>query len=351
MPLKFQHQLAAHCESGVTSCLLGAAGLPVSEALVFGIGSGLFFVHLPMDKLFGGPTTSFRSVPGTIFKKACKRLGVRYEMRTYRSEDKGMADLAALVEKGVLVGLQSSVYWLEYLPRRFRFPFNLHNVVAYGRAGPETWKLSDPVLDEPVECSDVSLRRARFAKGAFPPKGRLYHVVEAPQPAPELLRRAVLLGARETSHHMSSIPFSIFGWRAIHLLAKRMERWPRRFKDPKDALVQLATIVRMQEEIGTGGAGFRYLGAAFLQEAGQLLGQSEWQLWSEQLTGIGDRWREFAARSARIIKSGEAKAADFKEVAEIVRECGTRERDLFAGMFEVVRKLPVPELSQPTKAA
>lgn len=339
----FQHRLAAHCETGVSSVLLGHAGLSVSEALVFGIGSGLFFVQLPMDKLFGGPTTSFRSVPGTIFKKACKRLGVKYAMTTFRSEDKGMAALAALIEQGKLVGLQSSVYWLEYLPRRFRFPFNLHNVVAYGRAG-ESWKLSDPVLDAPVECSDASLRRARFAKGAFPPKGRMYHVLETAPAHPDLLRRAILLGIRETSHHMSTIPFTIFGWRAIHYLASRMERWPRRVKDPKDALVLLATVVRMQEEIGTGGAGFRYLGAAFLQEAGPLLGQAEWQGWSARLTAIGDRWRDFASRSAKIIKSGKAEPAEFAEAAGIVRECGTRERELFAEIYAFVRAQPLPEI-------
>ena len=34
----------------------------------------------------------------------------------------------------------------------------------------------------------------------------------------------------------------------------------------------LGNIVRMQEEIGTGGGGFRFMYAAFLQEAGDVLG-------------------------------------------------------------------------------
>jgi hypothetical protein len=334
---EFQHRLAAHCESGVTSVLLAHAGLELSEAMVFGIGSGLFFVHLPVDKLWGLPTTFFRGVPGTIFKKACARLGVKHEARTFRSEDAGMAELARQVDQKVLVGLQSSVYWLEYMPRRFRFPFNLHNIIVYGRTE-GGWRISDPVLDTPVECSDASLRRARFAKGAFAPKGKLYHIVSAPKAEPELLRRAAVLGAREMAHRMSQIPFNLFGWKAIHLLARRMEKWPTRFKDPQDAMVQLATIIRMQEEIGTGGAGFRYLCAAFLQEAGPIVGQPEWQSWSERLTGIGDRWREFAGRSARIIKSGKADPAEFHEVAEIVRDCGNREHELFGEAFGVLRK-------------
>ncbi|HEY3445299.1 MAG TPA: BtrH N-terminal domain-containing protein [Myxococcales bacterium] len=340
----FQHRLAAHCETGVTSVLLAHAGLPVSEALVFGIGSGLFFVQAPWDRLWGLPSLTFRSLPATIFKKACKRLGVAYEMRQFGDEEQGMTALATLVDQGKLVGLQSSIYWLEYMPRRFRFPFNLHNILVYGRTS-EGWNVSDPVLDAPVVCSEASLRHARFAKGAFAPRGRMYYVLAAPKPSPEVLARAVLLGAQEISHHMSTIPFPYFGWRAIRYLAQRMEQWPRRYaKSPKDALVNLATVVRMQEEIGTGGAGFRYLGAAFLQEAGPILGRPEFQGFSEKLTGIGDRWREFAARSAKIIKSGQAAPAAFKEAAQIVHECGTRERDLFAEIYAVVSTIPLPGL-------
>ncbi|MEY4895573.1 MAG: hypothetical protein RI890_372, partial [Actinomycetota bacterium] len=43
MIIPFKHQLQAHCESGVTSNLLKHYGLPISEPLAFGIGSGLFF--------------------------------------------------------------------------------------------------------------------------------------------------------------------------------------------------------------------------------------------------------------------------------------------------------------------
>ncbi|MGC4121695.1 MAG: BtrH N-terminal domain-containing protein [Myxococcales bacterium] len=338
----FQHRLAAHCETGVTSSLLARAGLQVSEAMVFGIGSGLFFVQLPWDKLFGLPSLTFRSSPATIFKKACKRLGVTYAMRQFGDEEQGQAALAQLVDQGQLVGLQTSVYWLEYVPKRFRFPFNLHNILVYGRTT-DAWNVSDPVFDAPVVCSEASLRRARFAKGAFAPKGRMYYVLAAPRLDQDALARAVLLGAREISQHMSTIPFHYFGWRAIRYLAQRMEKWPRVYaKNPKDALVTLATVVRMQEEVGTGGAGFRYLGAAFLQEAGPVLGRPEFQGFSERLTGIGDRWREFAAKAAKIIKSGEADPAAFRDAAEIVHDCAVRERDLFAEVYGVVSKVPLP---------
>ena len=57
----FVHHHAAHCESGVTSALLRDQGFDISEPLIFGIGSGIFFGHLPFVKMVGLPITTFRS--------------------------------------------------------------------------------------------------------------------------------------------------------------------------------------------------------------------------------------------------------------------------------------------------
>lgn len=334
--LAFQHQHGAHCESGVTSALLTHLGTPLSEPLAFGIGSGLFFVYFPVERVFGLPTTSYRSVPGTLFTKACKRLGVQMEVRRYRTPQRAKEDLARLLDAGTPVGLQTGIFWLDYLPRRFRFHFNVHNIIVYGRKD-GAWLVSDPVFDVPVECRDDSMDRARFSPGFLTPRGRAYFVPQKPVISDERLRWAILQGAAETAHRMSQIPLPIFGWRAIRLLARRMPTWPREGQDPQRALMQLANVVRMQEEIGTGGAGFRYLYAAFLQEAGEKLGEPEWHGYSERLTAIGDRWRDFAAAAARIYKSGKAEREPFQAAAAIVGECAERERELFAELYRVLR--------------
>jgi len=41
--MPFEHKQTAHCESGVMSALLRERGTTLSEAMVFGIGSGLTF--------------------------------------------------------------------------------------------------------------------------------------------------------------------------------------------------------------------------------------------------------------------------------------------------------------------
>lgn len=333
--IAFNHLHAAHCESGVTASLLRHHGLQISEALALGIGSGLFFVQLPFSPIPNGPSTSFRVTAGGIFRRACKRLGITFQVRRYRDPDRGMRDLDDLVSKGMPIGLQANVYWLSFMPTRFRFQFNAHNLIVYGRRN-GSWLVSDPVLEAPVECTDDSLRRARFAKGFLAPRGKLYFVADQPQLTEETLVRAIRAGSMHTAWAMTRIPFPFFfvGSKGIHYLARQVERWPERYPEPRDRLLKLANVVRMLEEVGTGGAGFRYVHAAFLQEAGERLSDSAYRGFSERLTEIGDRWRQFAARTAQICRRRHGEHAEFAEAAGMIRDCGQLEHALFSEIFQ-----------------
>lgn len=77
MKINFEHHQTAHCENGVASNLLLNRGLKLSEPMIFGIGSGLFFVYLPFLKVNFAPGFSYRPMPGAIFSKAAKRLGIK----------------------------------------------------------------------------------------------------------------------------------------------------------------------------------------------------------------------------------------------------------------------------------
>ena len=91
----FEHQHAAHCESGTVAALLRHQGLNLSEPMVFGIGGGLFFLHLSFVKMGGIPLTSYRDAPRVIIKNMEKRLGVRWRQYRYRSADLAMRALDA----------------------------------------------------------------------------------------------------------------------------------------------------------------------------------------------------------------------------------------------------------------
>ncbi|MDA8126703.1 MAG: BtrH N-terminal domain-containing protein [Deltaproteobacteria bacterium] len=319
-----EHRQYAHCESGVVTALLKRQGLDLSEPMVFGITGGLTFAYLPFIKMTGMPIISYRMFPGAIIKGAVKHLDTRFRMQRYRNREEGLAELQRLVDSGEMVGLQTSVYWLPYFPPEMRFQFNAHNLIVYGREQDE-FLVSDPVFDHPVRIKAEDLQNARFAKGSLAPKGFLYYPVRVD---PNIdLEKAIKKALKRTVHMMLYAPMPFIGVKGIHYMARKIEGLPAR-GDLRYARLLLAHIVRMQEEIGTGGGGFRFMYAAFLQEAGERLGSAALGEASQMMTEAGNLWRQFALVSARACKNKEA-APDLGEIVPRLRACADQERRVY----------------------
>ncbi|MBN2427442.1 MAG: BtrH N-terminal domain-containing protein [Deltaproteobacteria bacterium] len=331
--IDFHHRQSAHCESGVTANLLSHHGQTLSEAMVFGIGGGLLFGYFPFVRVNHLPLTTFRTFPGAIFKKCAKRLGFRFNSRTYRHPAPAMRALDEVLAKGTPAGLQTGVYWLPYFPPALRFHFNAHNLVVCGRQG-DQYLVSDPLFDTFMNCSGKDLEKARFAKGALAPRGRMYWITEFPEEVD--LRSAAVAGIREVARNMVSVPVPLLGVRGMKLLAGRMKTWPEKL-GRKRAVQYLGHLIRMQEEIGTGGGGFRFIYAAFLQEVADLMSNRRVAELAGEMTDIGDLWRQFALLSARNCKGREGANSSFPALAGLLSGCADREEALFRELLMLVR--------------
>jgi hypothetical protein len=298
--IDFQHSQASHCESGVISSMLRHHGLPISEAMSFGLSAALSFAYLPIIKINGLPLVAYRMPPKFIIKGLQKPLGLKMRFETFRNPQAGEQRLNELLAAGQVVGLQTSVFWLPYMPPDLRFHFNAHNVVAFGRdAASGDYQLSDPVAETVVSCPAADLQRARFAKGALAPKGLIYYPLDQPK-TPDW-QRVLPAAMKKTTRIMLDTPLPIIGVRGIRRLARAIEGLNAADEAARSKLF-IGQVVRMQEEIGTGGGGFRFIYAAFLQEAADLLARPRFNELAENLIDIGDEWREFALATARMIR-------------------------------------------------
>lgn len=329
--INFSHSQHAHCESGVTANLLAHKGINISEPMAFGIGAGLFFAHIPFVKVSGTPGSTFRTWPGAIFKRVTQRLDIKIHTEKFRTPEKAMLALDGALEAGSPTGMLSSVFYLPYLPEAFRFHFNAHNLVIYGKEGNE-YLVSDPVLEEVARIAPEDLAKARFAKGTPEPKGFMYYITDVPKQVD--FGKAIQQGIKQTCFFMLSPPLPWFGNKAIFLLANKIKNYPKKLT-PRKAALYLGNIIRMQEEIGTGGAGFRYLYAAFLQEAGELLKRDDLQQMSTELTVIGDEWRNFAYHAARQMKARQSDLVSFDELSGLLRTVGEKEKAFFKSLEKV----------------
>lgn len=324
--INFQHRYAAHCESGVVSSLLHHYGLPVSEAMVFGLSGALTLAYIPLIKLNGLPLIAYRMPPRHILKKSLKRMGIALQSETFRKPEQGMQRLDQLLQQGIPVGMQTSVYWLPYFPPDMRFHFNAHNLICYGKEG-DNYAISDPIAEHATQCDSRSLQKARFVKGALAPKGFLYHLSGQPQ-TPQLDKLIPAAIKSNVKIHLSN-PFPFIGINGIRLLSRKVRALQNQHAS-KEAYnkLYLGHIVRMQEEIGTGGAGFRFIYASFLQESAAILDSTLLAECSQELTETGDEWRRFALYTAKMCK--DRMPMDYDKLADQLLHCADREREVFS---------------------
>ena len=323
----FQHQHTAHCESGVMSTMLKAQGVDFNEAMIFGLASALTFVYFPLIKVNGMPLISYRMPPKSIIKNVAKRLKVRLKIQKFRVPQAGQDALDLALTENKLVGLQTSVFWLPYFPPEMRFHFNAHNLIVYGKEQND-YLISDPVFESVQRCAAEDLQRARFAKGALAPKGLMYYFENQPDltqiDLPNLIRKAIRKNAKQML-----APLFFVGVKGIRTVAKQIEKLATHPSE-KYKRLYLGHIVRMQEEIGTGGAGFRYLYAYFLEQAANICQEPKYKLASEQMTEIGDMWRQFAGLCVKQCKKPTTEG--YKTVTEYLREIADKEQILWKNL-------------------
>lgn len=333
MKIDFNHKMSAHCENGVISNLLEFYGVKLSEAMVFGIGSGIYFSHLPMFKLNGLPVTSFRPWPGAIFKRTAKALDIKYSLRKFRNKEQAMKALDENLAKGIPTAMSVGVFHLTYFPAPYRFHFNAHNIICVGRENGD-YIISDPTMEEFKLLSYDDLKRVRYAQGLQAPKGKMYYISEFNAENIDV-EKAIRRGIKRTVLEMVKLPGPIIGTRGMKYLAKRIKKYPKKY-NPRIASKHLGQIVRMQEEIGTGGAGFRFLYAAFLQEAAEVLNIPALNEQSQKMTAVGDMWRDFAVQAGRIVKQRND-IESYDSISELLINISGKEEEIYKSLNKIIK--------------
>jgi hypothetical protein len=334
MKVNFEHLQSAHCENGVTTNLLRSVGAhKLTEPLAFGIGSGLFFIYIPFWKINKGPAIAFRTQPGLIFKRTCKSLGIPVVRKKFSSREEAQRVLDDCLASGRPVGCQVGVFYLSYFPKEYRFHFNAHNIIVFGKEA-DNYLISDPVMETATSLSSYELERVRFARGALAPKGQLYYPKENQNVTDEQMKNAIRTGIKRNVRDMLYIPGNIAGVKGIKFMGKRIKKWRDKL-GLHEAGLYLAQLVRMQEEIGTGGGGFRYIYGAFLQQAHAFHPDESLLEISKIFTKSGDMWRNAAVQAAGIYKGRITGQQDFNLLGDYLIEIAEVEKQAFNQLSKI----------------
>ncbi|GAA4766569.1 BtrH N-terminal domain-containing protein [Microbacterium gilvum] len=312
-----------HCETTALGVLLHHAGLDLSEAMLFGLGSGLSFVYWDSARqelpFLGG-----RVKPFVLTQNLARRLGVELRAEETASARKAWDAVRASIDAGTPVGLQLDSHDLEYFGSRVHFAG--HVVAMYGYDAERAYLVDTAQQGGAVSTSLESLARARAARGPMSARHRSFTVTRTvpSQGGREHLAPAIVLAITACAREFLAPPIANLGGRGVRTASKRVPAWFDRLADPRR---DLAAIAMMMERAGTGGALFRNLYRDFLTECRDLLereSDAELVERGRDLFAVSAlRWTQVAELLEKAGKTGQP--ADLERAGRLLEEIATIE--------------------------
>jgi hypothetical protein len=330
--IDFQHRMAAHCETGTLTALFNYAGLKISEPLVFGIANGIFFGYLETDN-FPFPTFIVRSRPGQIRKNITSRLGIKLKENTYKDVAKGEAALDKLILNNIPTAAQVDFFYMDYMPDWQRVHINVHFILVTG-VKDDYYVVSDSYYPKISELKKESMRKARWAGGHMPPKGFLFYPEKVPTEVD--FKKPIIKGIKNACRNMIGLPVPFIGVKGIYKFANKVKEWPLLARDTEHLSHEIMKINILLEDQGTGGAGFRFMYASFLQQASEILGNNNLSDMSKRMMLNGDEWRKISYFAAKIGKNRDLGSDKLEELSELIRKRGDEEKSFFTDLKKMV---------------
>lgn len=329
----FEHRMAAHCETGTVTALLNHAGLQITEPMVFGISGGIFFGYLKSADL-PFPMFILRSKPGDIRKKISKRLNIKFTEKKFRNPAEGEAALDAVLHQGQPTAVQVDFFYMNYMPEWQRVHINAHYIIVFGVNG-SSYMVSDSYYKQKSQLDKQIMQTARFAGGMMAPNGTMFYVSRIPDALD--LEKPIITGIKKAAFNMTRLPIPFLGVKGIHKFADKLLQWPDLARDLEDLSDRVMKINIFLEDQGTGGGGFRYMYATFLQQAAAIVREDRLKEMSKEMMEIGDKWRNISYFAAKIAKNRDLGPGRLKELSRMIHAQGDAEQKFFTELYKLVR--------------
>jgi len=316
----FHHERGFHCGSTAMRDLLRHIGLDLSEAMCFGLGSGLgffYFNNVP------GISHFFHGRTATLECDLCLHLSLDFEQGV--DDDAGHAWRVARDSVDHDVPLLLNVELSRLLYYNTRTPFPGHRVVLAGYDDVRGVALiADNAFEKLQEVPYDALRDARSASVAsalFPLRNDW--LIVKPTRAPRLLSDAIRTALRENAQGMTLDRAPFAGIMGMEMLAEDFENWG----NAPDWEFCARFGYQIIERRGTGGGAFRKMYAQFLREAEALDARLREAKLSDAMDKIAAEWTALALSLKHI--SDEKGRARFADASCAIRRIAAREKNFW----------------------
>lgn len=250
---RITHAIGRHCGSSAIRDLLEFNGLNISEAMCFGLGSGLGVTYL---ELADAPVPFLVHVRSLGFEeRVFQSIGMPFEWQTFDSYESAATSLGNCLDAGRPSLLLTDIFYLPYFNSTTHFPG--HAIAAWSR-NPETGEVlvTDTERPSALSVTQDSLTRARFStQPPFIHHGNMFTPTAFQgQITPEIITKVI---------HDNAKALAMSGISALEIWLTDLGRWGT----TGDWHWTTRFAYQVIEKRGTGGGGFRKMYAEFLDEA------------------------------------------------------------------------------------
>jgi Butirosin biosynthesis protein H, N-terminal/Domain of unknown function (DUF4872) len=283
----YRHRTGEHCASTALRNVLAHGGTDFSEAMVFGLASGLGFFYFKNDAV--SPTRMFHGRSWQFEENLAANTGIALALREEPDDARAEALLRDRLDAGAPVLLATDTFYMGYHHTTSHFPGHTCVAVGYDAERDAVW-IADRKFPELQVLSFAELRRARNAPD-YPIRcaNRWGDCSDARLPRP--LEAAVASALRRSAVEMLESTFGEqpAGVAAMRELAADFPSWGAAHDWSWAARFGYQIIIKR----GAAGSFFRSLYADFLRESAAALPQLG--PLAARMDEIADRWRALAA--------------------------------------------------------
>lgn len=300
-----------HCITNALKQLFAYYQHPLSEAMLFGIGSGLAFTYI---NLAASPMVSGRSKPIEFEQILAERLKINSKCRQPKNYQVCFTKTKKLLQQKQPVLIYTDMSFMNYLGLDPHSHFGGHAVVLFGyddqqevfyvsdRDNPD-YPIRTPKGDIASDYHLVSYQEMEQARSSsfrpFPANNKYFEFDFSSYEEPQT--DMIITAIKDTCESMLRPPAKLLGINGIVKFSQEIVKW-KKFDQKKLQTAGITNYFQISKDGGTGGGIFRKLYGEFLLEADQLIPNrgliavgtgfiklaDEWDALAEELWTLGN---------------------------------------------------------------
>jgi hypothetical protein len=333
-----------HCITNSLKQIFEFNNSPISEAMLFGLGSGLSFVYV---NLANAPMISGRIKPLALERNISDRLGVTIQPKTPKNSAVAMKSMKELLLNGTPVMVYVDMVYLKYLNLYADSHFGGHSIVVFGYDDNECcfyvsdrdnkdWSIHTPkgrISEDFHKVSYDEMEKARNSSfRPFPAKNKWvnFDFKDLKSITPIILRDSILINTQS----MLNAPAQLLGINGIRKFAQEIKKW-KTFNVAKKKLACITNYFMINADGGTGGGAFRIMYGDFLKEASSRFNLKDLAECGNKFIQIGQLWDSVGMEMMNVYTTGDDSIID--NVSVMVMTIAEQEEAEFVRLQNIIK--------------